>query len=130
MTCVCCSMGLEDDPDLERTCGVEDGYPPMADECEPPDDAEPSLGSFDRVVNQEHSYRQFGWWFPGCEQRETGQNERPRDQAKPAPKRSAFAHRAQELSSRGGPFADARPAYQPNRRFSADILPERPALSS
>jgi hypothetical protein len=38
MTCVCCSMGLENDPDLEPTCGVEDGYAPMADECEPLDD--------------------------------------------------------------------------------------------
>jgi hypothetical protein len=65
MTCVCCSTGLADDPDLEPTCGVEDGYPSMPDECEPPDDAEPSLGSF--VVNQENSYRQLGWWFPGCD---------------------------------------------------------------
>jgi hypothetical protein len=47
--------GLEDDPDLEPTCWVEDGYRSMADECEPPDDGEPSLGSFDGVVNQEHA---------------------------------------------------------------------------
>jgi hypothetical protein len=51
-------MGLEDDPDLKPTCGVEDGYAPMADECE-------SAGR--RVVNQKNSYRQFGWWFPGCD---------------------------------------------------------------
>jgi len=36
---------LEADPDLEPTCGVAYGQPPGADECEPPEDAEPSLGS-------------------------------------------------------------------------------------
>ncbi|WGR67847.1 MULTISPECIES: hypothetical protein [unclassified Bradyrhizobium] len=43
---------LEADPDLEPSFGsVAYGYGPGADECEP-DDAEPSLGSLDRAMDQ------------------------------------------------------------------------------
>jgi hypothetical protein len=58
--------GLEDDVDLEPTLGYE--HVPGSDECEIPADAEPSLGSFDRMVNQEKSWRTidrnpdvYGW---------------------------------------------------------------------
>lgn len=39
------------------------------DECEEGGDTEPSLGSFDRVTNQEKSYRVVSAWClpPGCE---------------------------------------------------------------
>jgi len=50
--------GLEEDPDLEPTLGYMNG-PPEMDECEIPEDAEPSLGSFDRMVDQEKSWRTF-----------------------------------------------------------------------
>jgi hypothetical protein len=48
---------LNADPDLEPTMGFE--HVPGSDECEMPEDAEPSLGSFDRMVNQEKSYRTY-----------------------------------------------------------------------
>ncbi|UPJ65978.1 hypothetical protein [Bradyrhizobium sp. 191] len=43
---------VSEDPDLEPSCGVAYGQPPGADECEPPEDAEPSLGSPDRALDQ------------------------------------------------------------------------------
>lgn len=59
--------GLEEDPDLEPTLGYMNG-PPEMDECEIPEDTEPSLGSFDRMVDQEKSWRTvdrnpdvYGW---------------------------------------------------------------------
>ena len=59
--------GIEEDPDLEPTLGFMNG-PPETDECEIPEDAEPSLGSFDRMVDQEKSWRTidrnpdiYGW---------------------------------------------------------------------
>ncbi|WP_128933959.1 hypothetical protein [Bradyrhizobium zhanjiangense] len=52
---------LEADPDLEPSCGVAYGQPPGADECEPPEDAEPSLGSFDRIIDQAHAWRSSGY---------------------------------------------------------------------
>jgi hypothetical protein len=48
---------LDADPDLEPTCGVAYGQPPGADECEPPEDDEPSLGSLDRAVDQARAWR-------------------------------------------------------------------------
>lgn len=36
---------IDGDPDLEPTCGVASGLPPEADEAEPDNDFEPSLGS-------------------------------------------------------------------------------------
>lgn len=48
---------LDADPDLEPTCGVAYGHPPGADECEPPEDSEPSLGSFDRIMDQAQAWR-------------------------------------------------------------------------
>jgi len=54
---------LDADPDLEPSFGsTAYGHGPQADECEPPEDAEPSLGSFDRMTNQEKSYRQVSEW--------------------------------------------------------------------
>jgi hypothetical protein len=50
--------GLEADPDLEPTLGNE--FVPGSDECEIPEDAEPSLGSFDRMIDQEKSWRTCG----------------------------------------------------------------------
>jgi hypothetical protein len=59
--------GIEEDPDLEPTLGFMNG-PPEVDECEIPEDAEPSLGSFDRMIDQEKSWRAsdrnpeiYGW---------------------------------------------------------------------
>src|SRR5664279_5437100 len=43
------------DPDLEPTLGFMNG-PPEMDECETPVDDEPSLGSFDGIVNQRKSW--------------------------------------------------------------------------
>ena len=43
--------GLEEDPDLEPTLGFMNG-PPEMDECETPEDDEPSLASLDSVANQ------------------------------------------------------------------------------
>jgi hypothetical protein len=58
--------GLDADPDLESTMGYE--FVPGSDECEIPEDAEPSLGSFDRMIDQEKSWRTvdrnpdiYGW---------------------------------------------------------------------
>jgi len=58
---------LDPDPDLEPTLGFMNG-PPEMDECEIPEDAEPSLGSFDRMMDQEKSWRTidrnpdiYGW---------------------------------------------------------------------
>jgi hypothetical protein len=55
------------DPDLEPTLGFMNG-PAEMDECEVPEDDEPSLGSFDRMIDQEKSYRDvnrnpdvYGW---------------------------------------------------------------------
>jgi hypothetical protein len=57
---------LDADPDLEPTMGFE--HVPGSDECEIPEDAEPSLGSFDRMINQEKAWRTvdrnpdiYGW---------------------------------------------------------------------
>jgi hypothetical protein len=57
---------LDDDVDLEPTLGFE--FVPGSDECEIPEDAEPSLGSFDRMMDQEKSWRTadrnpdlYGW---------------------------------------------------------------------
>src|SRR5436305_7129387 len=47
----------EEDPDLEPTCGVSYGQPPGADECEPPEDTEPSLGSLDRIMDQARAWK-------------------------------------------------------------------------
>lgn len=45
--------GIDPDPDLEPSFGsVAYGYGAQADECEPPEDTEPSLGSPDRSVDQ------------------------------------------------------------------------------
>jgi len=44
---------IDADPDLEPTFGGSYyGLGPMADECEPPEDGEPSLGSPDRITDQ------------------------------------------------------------------------------
>jgi hypothetical protein len=43
--------GLEEDPDLEPTLGFMNG-PPEMDECETPEDDEPSLASLDRMADQ------------------------------------------------------------------------------
>ncbi|MCK1578572.1 hypothetical protein IVB03_02980 [Bradyrhizobium sp. 168] len=43
---------LDADSDLEPTAGAS-----CTDECEPPEDAEPSLGSFDCLMNQDTSWR-------------------------------------------------------------------------
>ncbi len=54
---------LDEDCDLEPSFGgAKHGIAnaPGADECEPPGDDEPSLGSFDRMTNQEKCYRQQG----------------------------------------------------------------------
>jgi len=53
--------GLEEDPDLEPTLGYMNG-PPEMDECEIPEDAEPSLGAFDRMVDQEKAWKQVSSW--------------------------------------------------------------------
>lgn len=55
---------LEPDPDLEPTLGYMTG-PAEVDECEIEEDPEPSLGSLDRVVNQEKSYKQA--WAHGTD---------------------------------------------------------------
>ncbi|MET4425860.1 hypothetical protein ABIB87_008395 [Bradyrhizobium sp. JR18.2] len=54
---------LEADPDLEPTCGVAHGQPPMADECEPAEDDEysgdehePSLGAV-HSLDQSHAWK-------------------------------------------------------------------------
>jgi len=46
---------LDADPDLEPTLG-EVCSPAEADECETDVDAEPSFGSFDRMINQEGAW--------------------------------------------------------------------------
>jgi hypothetical protein len=51
--------GMEDDPDLEPTAGGS-----CDDECEP-EETEPSLGSFDQVMNQERAWR--GGYFADLE---------------------------------------------------------------
>ena len=43
--------GLDADPDLEPTLGFMNG-PPEMDECETPEDGEPSLASLDRMTDQ------------------------------------------------------------------------------
>jgi hypothetical protein len=48
--------GIDLDPDLEPSLGFMSG-PAMQDECEIPEDAEPSLGSFDRMMDQSKSWR-------------------------------------------------------------------------
>lgn len=60
--------GLDGDSDLEPSFGYFDGCRPGVDECEPPDDAEPDLGAFDRMINQERSWKtvernvdHYGW---------------------------------------------------------------------
>ncbi|MBR0685300.1 hypothetical protein JQ594_05195 [Bradyrhizobium manausense] len=59
---------LEADPDLEPSFGsVAYGHGPAADECEPPEDDEPSLGSFDRMTNQDKAWRQIGSWCAGSD---------------------------------------------------------------
>jgi hypothetical protein len=59
--------GIDPDPDLEPSLGFMVG-PAMQDECEIPEDAEPTLGSFDRMMNQSKSWRTcdrnvelYGW---------------------------------------------------------------------
>jgi hypothetical protein len=47
--------GIDPDPDLEPSFGFMNG-PAMQDECEIPEDAEPSLGSFDRMTDQSKSW--------------------------------------------------------------------------
>jgi hypothetical protein len=47
--------GLENDPDLEPTAGGS-----CDDECEP-EETEPSLGSFDRMMKQTRSWRDCGF---------------------------------------------------------------------
>ena len=42
--------------------------PPEMDECEVAEDAEPSLGSFDRMVNQEKAWKQVSSWGVDYEQ--------------------------------------------------------------
>jgi hypothetical protein len=59
--------GLEEDPDLEPTLGYMNG-PPEMDECEIPEDAEPSLGSFDRLMDQSKSWNQAISWGVDYEQ--------------------------------------------------------------
>jgi hypothetical protein len=59
--------GIEEDPDLEPTLGFMNG-PPEMDECEVPEDAEPSLGSFDRMVDQEKAWKQVSSWGVDYEQ--------------------------------------------------------------
>ena len=55
------------DPDLEPTSGFMNG-PAEQDECEIPEDAEPSLGSFDRMIDQSKSWRQGNLWnIPGVD---------------------------------------------------------------
>jgi hypothetical protein len=49
--------GLDDDVDLEPTLGYE--HVRGSDECEISEDAESSLGSFDRMIDQEKSYRTY-----------------------------------------------------------------------
>ena len=59
--------GIEEDPDLEPTLGFMNG-PPETDECEIPEDAEPSLGSFDRMLDQEKAWKQVSSWGVDYEQ--------------------------------------------------------------
>lgn len=49
---------FEDDPDLEPSFGYVFGH---EDECEPSGEDEPSLGSFDRMTDQEKSWRSVGY---------------------------------------------------------------------
>ena len=50
--------GLDADPDLEPTLGQIWGGP-NSDECEIEEDSEPSLGSFDRMMDQSKSWRVY-----------------------------------------------------------------------
>ncbi len=51
--------GLDADPDLEPTLGYE--HVPGGDECEGPEDDEPSLGSLDRMTDQSKSWAVKNW---------------------------------------------------------------------
>jgi hypothetical protein len=60
--------GIDGDSDLEPSFGYFDGCRPGVDECEPSDDTEPDLGAFDRMINQERSWKtaernvdHYGW---------------------------------------------------------------------
>lgn len=54
---------LDPDPDLEPSLAIYSSYREAdADECEVSEDAEPSLGSFDRMTDQTKSWRQAGLW--------------------------------------------------------------------
>jgi hypothetical protein len=57
--------GLDPDPDLEPTLGFMNG-PPEMDECEVPEDLEPSLGSFDRMMDHEKAWH-TGLWSAGSD---------------------------------------------------------------
>ena len=70
---------LDGDPDLEPSLGggPADARPGLldiegddADDELTGDENEPSLGSFDRMTNQEKSYRQTANWFSGGDDRE------------------------------------------------------------
>ncbi|MET4230194.1 hypothetical protein ABIA85_003461 [Bradyrhizobium sp. LA6.10] len=76
---------LDADPDLEPSFGsVAYGYGARTDECEPPEDAEPSLGSFDRITDQTRAWRS-GVHFLDAEQddcdREDGDPDESKQQA-------------------------------------------------
>ena len=69
--------GMEDDPDLEPTAGGS-----CDDECEP-EETEPSLGSFDRVMNQDHAWRAD--YFTDLEQDDCDREEDDPDEVKQQP---------------------------------------------
>jgi len=70
--------GMEDDPDLEPTAGGT-----LDDECEP-EETEPSLGSFDRVMNQDRAWR-CGGFVVDLEQDDSDREDDDPDEAKQQP---------------------------------------------
>ena len=68
--------GMEDDPDLEPTAGGT-----LDDECEP-EETEPSLGSLDRAMNQEHAWRTGYLYFCDLEQDDGDSEDDDPDEAK------------------------------------------------
>ncbi|MCK1595474.1 hypothetical protein [Bradyrhizobium sp. 164] len=77
---------LEADPDLEPSFGgVAYGYGAHADECEPPEDAEPSLGSLDRALDQ------VRWAMGACDDAEHEHDGRESEELEDDPAESGIA---------------------------------------
>jgi hypothetical protein len=77
--------GIDPDPDLEPSFGsVAYGCGAQADECEPPEDAEPSLGSFDRITDQTRAWRS-GVHFLDAEQDDCDREDDDPDEEKQQP---------------------------------------------